>query len=57
MKRRCWKNCVREFVYCRPGLNRRLLCIRESMLEVARILNSGGCKKGNSSAAPFGKPH
>lgn len=46
MGRKCWKNCVRECVYCRPKLNRKILCIRESMLEVCKILNTGcGCKR------------
>ncbi len=43
MKKKCWKTCVREMFYCRPGLNRRLLCIRDSMAEVCKILNTGAC--------------
>ncbi|HIZ81298.1 MAG TPA: hypothetical protein H9722_04290 [Candidatus Mediterraneibacter pullistercoris] len=50
MKKKCWKSCVREMFYCRPGLNRRLLCIRSSVLDVCKILNSGichGCDKSD----------
>ena len=50
MKKKCWKSCVREMFYCRPRLNRQLLCIRSSMLDVCKILNSGichGCDKND----------
>ena len=50
MRKRCWKSCVREMCYCRPGLNKKILCLRESLHEVCRILNSGichGCDKNN----------
>nr|WP_294493892.1 hypothetical protein [uncultured Mediterraneibacter sp.] len=43
MKKRCWKSCVCEIFYCRPALNRHILCIRRSMAEVCKILNSGFC--------------
>ena len=43
MKRKRWKTCVKEMFYCRPCLNRQLLCIRKSMQEVCKILNSGFC--------------
>lgn len=29
--------------YCKPWLNRQILCIRKSILEVSKILNSGIC--------------
>ncbi len=41
MKKKGWKSCVKEVCYCRPALNKHLLCIRRSLLEVCRILNSG----------------
>ncbi|HJA11611.1 MAG TPA: hypothetical protein H9799_01445 [Candidatus Mediterraneibacter merdipullorum] len=43
MGKRCWKSCVRAMLYCRPGINRWLLCMRSSMQEVCRVLNSGFC--------------
>ncbi len=42
-RKRCWKNCVCEVFYCRPRLNRKLLCMRCSFDEVCRILNTGIC--------------
>ena len=44
MQKKCWKTCVREFCYCKPCLNRKILCIRDSLDEVCRILNSGLCQ-------------
>ncbi len=46
MKKKCWKSYVREMFYYRPGLNRKLLCVRSSMLEVSKLLNSGFCHGG-----------
>ncbi|HIX63887.1 MAG TPA: hypothetical protein H9852_05615 [Candidatus Mediterraneibacter colneyensis] len=43
MRKRNWKSCVCEMLYCRPALNRQILCIRRSMAEVCKILNSGCC--------------
>lgn len=43
MKKKHWKSCVNEMFYCRPCLNRKLLCIRKSLLEVCKILNTGSC--------------
>ncbi len=42
-KKECWKRCVRELIYCRPRLNRKLLCMRTSFDDVCKILNSTGC--------------
>ncbi|HJC91916.1 MAG TPA: hypothetical protein H9695_13285 [Candidatus Mediterraneibacter excrementigallinarum] len=42
-KRKRWNICLNELFYCNPKLNRRLLCMRDSMNEVCDILNKGFC--------------
>ena len=46
-RQKCWKWCVREFIYCKPKLNRRLLCICRSVNEVCEILNTDICHGKN----------
>ncbi|HJB01417.1 MAG TPA: hypothetical protein H9780_09695 [Candidatus Mediterraneibacter merdavium] len=46
MGRKCWRTCVKEAFYCKPCLNRWILCIRKSTLEVCKILNCG-CGHGD----------
>ena len=37
-KGRNWKRCLAELFYCNPGLNKRALCIRNSLCEINEIL-------------------
>ena len=39
-RKKSWKMCLNELFFCKPKLNRRLLCIRGSMNDVCDILNS-----------------
>ena len=41
-----WKRRILELFYCNPGLNRRALCIRNSVCELKEMLNSGFCRGG-----------
>ena len=41
--KKSWKTCMREKLYCMPGVNRKLMCLRCSVQEVCRILNTGVC--------------
>lgn len=40
-----WKEQLRRALYCRRELNRKLLCLKHSMDEVCKILNTGSCHK------------
>lgn len=35
-----WKRCMVELFYCNPRLNKRVLCIRNSLCEINQILKS-----------------
>ena len=41
-----WKICMVELFYCNPRLNKRVLCIRNSLCEIKQILNTEFCRKG-----------
>ena len=45
-KGRNWKRCMTELFYCNPRLNKRALCIRNSLCEINEILNTKFCRKG-----------
>ncbi|MFQ6959291.1 MAG: hypothetical protein ACLRTM_07040 [Clostridium sp.] len=46
MRGRGWKNFVCGKMYCRPDLNRKLMCLKRSLDEVCEILNNGGKCRG-----------
>ncbi|WP_181392802.1 hypothetical protein [Faecalicatena contorta] len=41
MRRRSWKDYVCRKMYCRPDLNRKIMCLKRSFVEVCEILNNG----------------
>ena len=43
-RRKTWKDCIREKMYCNRKWNRKLMCLKHSMDEVKQILNPDGCR-------------
>ncbi|MCI9440386.1 MAG: hypothetical protein HFH15_03975 [Ruminococcus sp.] len=42
-RRKGWKDCICEKLYCKPEWNRKLMCLKRSLDEVYRILNMDNC--------------
>lgn len=42
-RRKGWKSCICEKLYCKPEWNRKLMCLKRSLDEVYKILNMDGC--------------
>lgn len=42
-RKKSWKDCICEKLYCRPKWNRKLMCLKRSLDEVYKILNMDSC--------------